>query len=372
MRRWIPILAIVLGLQVALAIALGVRSDRLAPVQSDAALVSADLKTVDRVVLDGPVRADAPADKASEPAASRVELVKRNGQWVLPGYHDAPADAVRLQALLDRLKTTPRGYPVAKTPDARERFKVADKEYERRLVASAGDKPAAIVFVGAAQGLRKAAARTAQDDVVYALDLPIQDLATAPADWLDAGLLKLDAASLTEIAIAARDKPGLTLTRSLAAAKTDAAKDKTQEKDKPQDAPTWQGTGLPADKRVDAKLATALTDAMAGIKVNAVLATEAQPEWKTPELTLNFKTLQGAATTWTIYKQPPKEPGKDPAQEIETYVLKSSAHPWYLEVKAWNGRPLLDVATPDQLVVAAVPAAAAPAQAAAKAPAKAK
>lgn len=371
MRRWIPILAIVLGLQVVLAIALGTRGDRLAPVHSDAALVAADLKTVDRVVLDGPVTAEAPADKASAPAAGRVEIVKREGRWVLPGYHDAPADAARLQALLDRLTSTPRGFPVAKTPDARERFKVADKDYERRLVASRGDKPAAVLYVGAAQGLRKSTARTAQDDVVYAVDLPLQDLATTPGEWLDAGLLKPDVAGLTEIVIAAKDKPSLTLTRSLAAAP--AAKDKPQEKDKPQDAPTWQGTGLPADKRVDPKLATALTDAMAGIKVDAVLGTEARPEWKTPELTLNFKGAQGAATTWTIYRQPPKEPGKDPSKEVETYVFKASGHPWYLEVKAWNGRPLLDVATPDQLVVAAAPvAASAPVQAQTKAPAKGK
>lgn len=365
MRRWIPILAIVLGLQVALAIVLGLRTDRLAPVQSDAALVSANLKTVDRVVLDGPAKAEGPADTASAPAANprptRVELVKRDGHWVLPGYHDAPADAARLQALLDRLTSAPRGFPVAKTADARERFKVADKDYERRLVASVGDKPAAVVYVGVAQGLRKSTARTAQDDVVYALDLPIQDLATSPSEWLDAGLLKVDAAGLSEIVVAARDKPPLTLTRAV-------------NKDKPQEAATWQGSGLPADKRVDPKLATALTDAMAGIKVNAVLGTEARPEWKTPELTLSFKGAQGAASTWAIYKQPPKEPGKDPATEIETYVLKASDRPWFLEVKAWNGRPLLDVATPDQLVVAAAPAAAAsaPAQAQAKAPAKGK
>jgi hypothetical protein len=362
MRRWIPILAIVLGLQVALAIALGVRSDRLAPTHSDTALVAADLKTVDRVVLDGPAQAEAPADKASAPATTRVEIVKREGHWVLPGYHDAPADAARLQALLDRLTHTPRGFPVAKSADARERFKVADKDYERRLVASVGDKPAAVVYVGASQGLRKSTARTAQDDVVYALDLPIQDLATTPGEWLDAGLLKVDAAGLSEIVVAARDKPSLTLARAV-------------NKDKPQEAAAWQGTGLPADKRVDPKLATALTDAMAGLKVNAVLGTAARPEWQTPELTLSFKGTQGAASTWTIYKQPPQEPGKDPAKEIETYVLKASDRPWYLELKGWNGRPLLDVATPDQLVVAAAPApaaASAPAQAPAKAPAKGK
>ncbi len=367
MRRWIPILAIVLGLQVALAIALGVRGDRLAPTHSDAALVAADLKTVDRVVLDGPAKAEAPADTASAPAASptttRVEIVKREGQWVLPGYHDAPADAARLQALLDKLTSTPRGFPVAKSADARERFKVADKDYERRLVASRGDKPAAVVFVGAAQGLRKSTARTAQDDVVYAVDLPLQDLATTPSDWLDAGMLKVDAAGLSEIVVAARDRPPLTLMRAV-------------NKDKPQDAATWQGTSLPADKRVDPKLATALTDAMAGIKVNAVLGTAARPEWQTPELTLSFKGAQGTASTWTIYK-PAKEPGKEPAKDVvkeeDTYVLKASDRPWYLELKGWNGRPLLDVATPDQLVVAAATAAAsAPAQAPANAPAKGK
>jgi hypothetical protein len=61
-------------------------------------------------------------------------------------------------------------------------------------------------------------------------------------------------------------------------------------------------------------------------------------------------------------------------KEVETYVLNASGQPWYLELKGWNGRPLLDVATPDQLVVAAVPSAAAsaPVQAQTQAPAKGK
>jgi hypothetical protein len=328
MQRWISILAVVLGLQVVLALALGLGRDRLAPTPVNTPLVTADLKSVDRLLLDGPA-----SGGPAKPDAPRVEFVKRDGRWLLPGYHDAPADATRLQAVLDRLGTGSRGFPVARTADASQRFKVAETDHERRLVASTGDKAVATVYLGQSPGLRKVYARSGQEEAVYVVELSTPDLPVAAADWLDGALLKKDAAALTEITITAKGKPPLTLTRA-------AAKDKP---DADANAP-WQVPALAAGRSLDAAQAGVLTGTLATLRVDGVLGKQARPEWQqdAPDLTLGFKNLQGQPATWTISK----------VQGGDSYVLKASDQPWYLELKAASAQPLLDAATPDKLVVA--------------------
>lgn len=334
MQRWISILAIVLGVQVVIVIAAGLGGDRLAPAPVTTPLVTADLKGVDRLVLDGPA-----SGGPAKPDAPRVEFIKRDGRWLLPGYHEAPADAARLQALLDRLGTASRGFPVARTADAIKRFKVADTDHERRLVASTGDKAVATVYLGQSPGLRKVHARTAQDEAVYAVELDAQDMPVAAAQWLDTSLLKVDAAALAELTITAKGKPPLALVRAAAGDKPGAP-----------DNAAWQAPALPAGQGLDAAQVSVLLGTIGSLRVDGVLGKEARPEWQqdAPDLTLGFKNQQGKAVSWALAK----------TRSGDTYVLKASDQPWYLELKPAGAQPLLDAAAADKLVVAATAAAA--------------
>ncbi|QID16927.1 DUF4340 domain-containing protein [Nitrogeniibacter mangrovi] len=329
MNRWIPVLAVVLGVQLAAALALDLRHDRLSPKTPDTPLVAARLDGVDHLVVDGPVAPDKPK------ADTRIELARAKGQWVLPGHFDAPADAGKVKHLLDRLGTLRRGFPVATSADAPERFKVAKDHYERRLVASAGGKPVATIYLGSSPGLRKADARSAGDDAVYAVDLATFDLPTDAGAWLDASLLDADAQGATEIDLTAAGKAPLTLRKG-------TGKDAT-----------WTLADTPAGKHLDADHAATLASTLAGLKADTVLGTTAQPAWQqdTPALTVTLKHKDGAPVTWTLSK-----PAKG-----NTYVLKSSRHPWYVQLQAWSARPLLEAAAADTLVVAdAAPAPAEP------------
>jgi hypothetical protein len=334
MQRWISILAIVLGVQVAIVIAAGLGGDRLAPAPVNTPLVTADLKGVDRLLLDGPATGG-----PAKPDAPRVEFVKRDGRWLLPGYHDAPADAARLQALLDRLGTASRGFPVARTADAIQRFKVAETDHQRRLVASTGDKAVATVYLGQSPGLRKVHARTAQDEAVYAVELDAQALPVAAAQWLDAGLLKVDTAALAELTVTAKGRPPLALVRAAAGDKPGTPGNVL-----------WQAPALPAGQGLDPAQVSTLMGTLAGLRVDAVLGKEAPPELQqgVPDLSLGFKDLQGKVVTWTLAK----------LRSGESHVLKASDQPWYLELKPAGVQPLLEAAAADKLVVAAAAAAA--------------
>lgn len=305
-QRTIGILSGLLALQLALAALLGLRSDRLAPAAQEVALIGAELKEADRLTIDGP----APAA-----SAARVELVRRDGSWRLPGYHDAPADGPRVQELLDRLAGLKRGLPVATSEAALERFKVGERDYERRLVAGRGGTDLATLYVGISPGLRQAHARSAGDRAVYSVALAAYELPTGAADWLDRGLLKRDTAALQAIDVAQAGQPAFALKRVADAAASAPA------------AAHWQLDG----RRVDDAKAKALLDAIGGLRVDGIAGT--QPPAGTPALTLVLHDAQGQ-TSWTLTKAP----------AADDYLLRTSDRPWTFELKAWSARPLLEAA----------------------------
>jgi hypothetical protein len=369
MQRWINILAVVLGLQVLLAAGLLLRGDRLAPERADTPLVSADLKSADKLVIDGPVTPETTEGKATQ--TGRVELAKRDGAWVLPASFDAPADAKKVEAVLKQLTEARRGPAIATSAQAPDRFKVGEKEYERRVVASQGDKVLATVYLSAASGGRKANARESRDRAVYNIDMATYDLPTGSAEWFDHALLQRDASTVTRIELAEAGKPALTLSRPAPPAgketqasddgtnksetkKEEAKKDPAKNEDsKKEDAakaatPVWSAEGLSATERLDPAKVDELLQAIANLRVDSVLGKEPQADWpQEPRLRLSIADAKATNVTWTLIK--PKSG--------DSHVLKSSDRPWYFELKNWDAKPLLDAAARDKLVVSAASAA---------------
>ncbi len=329
MQRWIPVLAIVLVLQLALAIILGLRANPLAAQEPDTPLVKANLAGADRLLVRGP----APAESGK---AAQVELVKKDGAWTLPGYFDAPASASKVKVLLDRLAQVRRGFPIATTEDALKRFKVAADTYERHLVVSQGGKTLASVYLGSSPGLRKVDARTADDQAVYAVGLATYEMPDRASDWLDPDLLKRDPDQLASVAVNWPGGASLKLVRQ------------NTKGDEPM--PAWKAEGLAAGENLEPTRAEALVRAIAGVRVDGVFGTQAKPEWQQgrPELSLTLVTKDGKRTSWTLFK--PKTG--------DSHVLKSSDRSWYLELKSWSAKPLLDAAVRDKLVVPEKPATA--------------
>nr|MBS0019665.1 DUF4340 domain-containing protein [Gammaproteobacteria bacterium] len=333
MQRWIPVLAIVLGLQLALAVVLGVSGDRLTAQQPDTPLVQAELKTADRLLIEGPHPGDPPSDQAAEKTAP-VALSKQDGGWILPSYADAPADAARVQGVLDKLADTKRGYAVATTAGALKRFKVADDAFERRVVVSHGDEILATIYLGSSPGLRKTHARTAADEAVYAVELTAYELPSQADEWLDKGLLKADTEALGAIEMTWRGQSGLRLIRH------DEGADDPQKDG-------WRAEGLPEGEQLNAEQARVLARAITELRVDGVLGTEAKPEWRQDEplLTLGLEKRDGERVLWTLSKP----------EKGDRHVLKASNRPWYLELEEWNAKPLLEAAARDKLAVADKP-----------------
>src|SRR5579863_3265 len=146
MRRGMTALVVVLAVQLALALLLLMRRDPLAGIPGTALLLPAGTAHgADHLVIESRPAAGASASAS----ASRIELAKKDGQWILPTAYDAPADSNRVGTLLDHLATLKRGLPIATTEAALRRFKVVDDDFERRVVLGAGGKTLSTVYFGA-------------------------------------------------------------------------------------------------------------------------------------------------------------------------------------------------------------------------------
>ena len=349
MRRSITPLAVVLIVQLALALLLMMRHDPLAGVKSDTPLLQTGVtKATDELVIEGkPPAAASPtagppgpvSTPASTPQSSRIVLRKKDAVWVLPDAYDAPADSAKVMALLERLGALKRGLPIATSESALRRFKLVDAEFERRLVLSGGGKTLGTVYLGSSPGLRKSDARTAADRAVYAVDLPTYDVPTDLVAWLDPGLLKGDAAQLAELTIAAGTGPHEPL-----------ALIRQKGTDKQPDA--WTASGLKPDQHLDSARVEALVQDLAGLRLDAVLGTTADAAWQQdhPALQLTLKDEKSQSVQWTLSK---------PASG-DFYVLKSSAHPWYFSISASEGKQILDASGREALMAVAKPGAGAP------------
>ncbi len=94
MRSRIPTLAALLGVQLVVAGALAMRHDALSTSPPNAPFLTKTIGTADRILIDGP------AGAGRSPAAP-IELLERNGAWVVHSAYDVPAAKARVSALLE-------------------------------------------------------------------------------------------------------------------------------------------------------------------------------------------------------------------------------------------------------------------------------
>jgi len=348
MRRGMTSLAVVLVLQLALALLLFLRRDPLAGVTSVTVLIPPEaVRNADHLLIEAKTGAAAAGGPAPG-EATRLELMKKDGAWVLPQSFDAPAEGAKVGGLLDRLSALKRGLPIATSEAALKRFKVVDSDFERRVVLSAGDKALATVYFGSSPGLRKSDARLSSDKAVYSVDLPTYELPTDSGAWLSGELLRGDAAKLAEIDVANGSATALLSGRVQLVRQKGA--------DKQPD--SWADPALSGEQHLDGAHAESLAQQIEQLHVDGVLGTVPKPEWQQdhPVLTLTLKDEKAHEVDWTLSRP----------QSGDFYVLKSSSQPWFFSLSDALGRQLTEASARDALIPSAKATMPSPAKAAGK------
>lgn len=284
MHRTIIMAAVLLAIQIGLAVTLYFGDSEKETVTPDSPLLGIKAEAITGLEVSGP-------DK------ERIVVQKSNGRWLLPESIDAPANGEQVTALLARLAALKQGLAVATSPAAAKRFKVAEDHFERRVVVKEGDRVAGDLYAGTSPGFRRIHARRADRQEIVAVELSTFELPTAADLWLDKNVLKVKENEITAISFA-----DFTL----------------REIDK-----TWRLEGLAEGRETDAKAARDLVDKVTGLTVQAVVkAEEAAPLFAgTPALVYSVTTKDGGTTTFTFNKA-----------EGDAYVVKRGDDVHYYKI----------------------------------------
>ena len=301
MKMWMSILSVLLVAQLGLAAMLNLTGEDYGAFQADEKLLAIDYSAVDGVRIgDG---------------EHSVVLKKWGGQWLLPEQGDFPADAGAIEQLLDSLATLEKGWPVATTHGAAQRFNVADDAFERKLELMAVDTVLAELYVGTSPGFRKVHVRPAGNDEVFSVAFNSWEANADADDWIDKDLLKLDRDAITRV-----EMPGIVLQR--------------------------QGDGfevvdLAEGETTDAQEVQSLLSSLSGLRIQSLLGSDARPSSPHDEagFEINVAVQGGDDLTYRFNK----------SDADGYYVLKRSDLNHYVEVAEFTVNTL-KAATKEALV----------------------
>lgn len=248
MKRTIIFLSLLLLTQLAVAAGL-----RFSGTTQNAARKTAKLLSIDSAQIDEITMSD--ADNAV------ITLEKTADGWMLPEHFKARAATAKVDNLLSTLTGLVRPWPVAKTTDARKRFKVDEQNFERKLTFSAHGKTQSTLLLGSSPGFRKVHARIDGEEQIYDIPFSTFQASVKPEDWVDRQQLQLKTDDISAIEL-----PDCRLVRS-----TDKL----------------ELTQLDKDEQTNQKQARKLLQTLANLQVSDVFGPAEQP--LPNPVTLRFK-----------------------------------------------------------------------------------
>ena len=183
MNRQTILGAILLAQLVVVAVVWGLQSR---PGEAPPVFLSFDVSSVDMLTV---------ADEEST-----VTVARSDGEWQLsngsPGGPPGrlPADAGKIDGVLQKLSDAAAGWPVATSESAMERFEVVEETHQRHVVISAGDETLADIYLGTSPTFGKVHARHTSGGPVYAIAFSNYEAGARQSDWLDKSLLQPEGA----------------------------------------------------------------------------------------------------------------------------------------------------------------------------------
>jgi len=303
MKKWILILSGLLSAQLVLAVVLNLTGEDYGTFQAEERLLSFNRQAVDGLRI--------------EDGTDSLVLKKQEGKWLLPESGDFPASQANVKRLLDKLAVMEKGWPVAKTRSAARRFTVSEQQFERKLTLFADDDAQATLYVGSSPGFRKVYVRPGNENDIFAVDFNTWEAEAKDDDWIDKGVLTLDESIVERL-----EMPGIILQR--------------------QDG-RLQVINLEENEQTNVEESSALLGKLTGLRVQSLLGTDAEPEYRQDEPDLEVRiTTEGGGVLDYRFSKP---------QDAAYYVLKRSDLDFFFAVAEHTVNPVRE-ATRENLVQA--------------------
>jgi hypothetical protein len=243
-----------------------------------------------------------------------VTLVRRDGTWVAADLDELTVQSAKVEQLLEELAALKRPLPIATSEAARERFKVADDAFERRLTLDGKTGPIAGLLIGDSPGFRRVFSGLPGEPAVYELRLALSDVSARRDDCIEVGLLRLEGEQINRIAtrdwILSKDETGV-----------------------------W---GLAGDDRpLDEETVSALVLRLANLGYRGVLGVVDDPAYnqQDPLFELEIGLADGSKRHYRVSQ----------AKDSQDYVLKDADRPWFFKLSEFDLGELLDIAVADLL-----------------------
>lgn len=312
MKTMISILAVVAVVQVGLAVWAFSGKTQLSGQAASSALLNFDKAQVDQVIIRGD-------DKT-------IELSKQDGLWQTAEAF--PLDAGKMDSLLDKLAGLKYGLPVATSAESLKRFKVADDEFERRVLLKKSGDTVAELFLGTGSGVRKSHLRNVDQQAVYVAEIGSYDLPLTDGEWQDKTVLQIAKDDVTGIKLG-------DLNLSLIEEKPDtpaaaAKKSATSTLPKPK---LWKADSLAEGQQLDQAAINQALSSFDSLRISKVLGKEAKPEYRLdkPEVTVSL-TFKDGERGYQLAK----------IKDSEEYVVKATDREEYFELSSFTGKTLVE------------------------------
>jgi hypothetical protein len=127
MRRLAILLMALLGGQLALALSFALTGSDHVAFEVKEPLLTFEPAKIDRIAID-------------DDAGNSVALEKQDGKWAIPCSAGFPANQASVDSFLSRLAALKKGWPVAETEAAAERFKLTEAVHNRRVVLNSNGR----------------------------------------------------------------------------------------------------------------------------------------------------------------------------------------------------------------------------------------
>ena len=303
MKSRIFVLSGLLAAQLTLAAALNLTGEDYGAFQTEEKLLS-----LNRQALAG---------LRIEDGTDSVMLKKQGGKWQLSESGNFPASQGDVEQLLDKLAALKKGWPVARTRSAARRFMVDEEQFERKLILLSDGDTQATLYVGSPPGFRKVYVRPADGDDIYAVDFNTWEANAQDDDWIDKGILTLDATVVERL-----EMPGIIMQR--------------------QDG-RLQLMNLEGEEQTNVEESSALLGKLAGLRVQSLLGSEAEPEYRQDDPALEVRmTREDGEVLGYRFSKP---------RDAAYYVLKRSDLDYYFKVADYLVDPVKET-TRERLVQA--------------------
>jgi hypothetical protein len=184
------ILIVILGLQILLAVYLFWPASKNSQGSSKALFPGIKAEEITELVIE-------------DGEKKRIQMQRKNGEWVIPTYGEYPADQGKISSFLKKIVALETKPLVARKPSSHRRLKVSEDDYQRLINFKSGEKgiPQSL-YLGTSPSYKKTHIRAGSGDEVYlARNFSVWEAGIEPSDWIDTLYFSADEKNIIRISI---------------------------------------------------------------------------------------------------------------------------------------------------------------------------